>query len=322
MWVVWFHVRMTTTMPPDVAESLTAFRASLAEVIPPKDPSNLLIATWNLRAFGDLTAKWLAEPGDSPKRDWYSVACIAQVAARFDVIAVQEVRRNTTALHFLLEQLGDAWRVIVSDVTEGGPGNGERLTFLYDSTRVQPSGLVGEIVLPAAVEGPTDQFARTPYAASFVRGSAEFTLTTLHVIWGANPRSRLPEITAFAEWMRAWADRTDRWNQNLLVLGDFNLDRIGDPLFEAFVSTGLWPPPELNDIPRTVFDNDTSKHFYDQIAWFSDPNGKSLLTSLTYALRAGSFDFLPHVLGGRTRAEASWMISDHYPLWVEFQLTP
>ncbi|WP_167045081.1 hypothetical protein [Salinibacterium sp. ZJ454] len=74
------------------------------------------------------------------------------------------------------------------------------------------------------------------------------------------------------------------------------------------------------DVPRTVFDNDRSKHFYDQIAWFSDPDGKSLLRSLTYGLREGSFDFLPHLLGGLTRSEASWRISDHYPLWVEFRL--
>lgn len=102
---------------------------------------------------------------------------------------------------------------------------------------------------------------------------------------------------AFAGWMRRWADRPRDWNDNLLVLGDFNLDRIGDPLFEAFVSTGLWPPTELNDVPRTVFDNDRAKHFYDEIAWFSDTDGKSLLRSLTYAMHAGSFDFSPHLLG-------------------------
>ncbi|MET4639563.1 endonuclease/exonuclease/phosphatase family metal-dependent hydrolase [Mycetocola sp. 2940] len=313
---------MTTTVPLDVADNLAALSAALSAVIPPKASSNLLIGTWNLRAFADLTAKWHSEPDDSPKRDWYAVACIAQVVARFDVVAVQEVRRNTTALRFLLEQLGEAWRVIVSDVTEGGPGNGERLTYLYDSTRVQPSGLVGEIVLPATGDVPTEQFARTPYAVSFLRGNAEFTLTTLHVIWGKNPQARLPEITTFAGWMRRWADRPRDWNDNLLVLGDFNLDRIGDPLFEAFVSTGLWPPTELNSVPRTVFDNDRSKHFYDQIAWFSEPDGQSLLHSLTYTMRAGSFDFLPHLLGNMTRSEASWRISDHYPLWVEFQLSP
>jgi hypothetical protein len=55
------------------------------------------------------------------------------------------------------------------------------------------------------------------------------------------------------------------------VLGDFNLDRIGDPLYEAFISTGLWPPTELNAVPRTIFDDDKTKHFYDQLAWFSNP---------------------------------------------------
>lgn len=39
--------------------------------------------------------------------------------------------------------------------------------------------------------------------------------------------------------MRAWADRPKDWNGNRFVLGDFNLDRIGDPLFEAFIATGL-----------------------------------------------------------------------------------
>lgn len=42
--------------------------------------------------------------------------------------------------------------------------------------------------------------------------------------------------------MRNWADRPNDWNHNLIVLDDFNLDRIGDPLYEAFIATGLWPP--------------------------------------------------------------------------------
>jgi len=57
----------------------------------------------------------------------------------------------------------------------------------------------------------------------------------------------------------------------MIVLGDFNLDRIGDPLYEAFISTALWPPTELNAFPRTIFDDDKTKHVYDQLAWFSKP---------------------------------------------------
>lgn len=308
-----------TQMPASVAKEVAGLYAVAAAAVPAKTASNLLIGTWNLRAFGAITNSWAAATDASPKRDWRAIALIAAVISHFDVVAVQEVRRDTAALKFLVTQLGSGWRVIASDVTEGGPGNGERLTFLYDSSRVQPSGLVGEIVLPIAAGSAATQFARTPYAASFTRGDTEFILTTVHIIWGDDPESRLPEIEAFAGWMRSWAERKTDWNKNLLVLGDFNLDRLGNPLYDAFLSTGLWPPTELNMVPRTIFDGPDTGHFYDQIAWFSAPTGASMLQSLAYTGRAGSVDFLPHAYPGLTRNEVSWRISDHYPLWSEFR---
>lgn len=131
-------------------------------------------------------------------------------------------------------------------------------------------------------------------------------------------------MTRFAQWMRQWADRPDDWNRNLLVLGDFNLDRVGDPLYEAFLSTGLWPPAQLNEVPRTIFDNDRTRHFYDQIAWFveAEPGMPSLLEGLEFTGRGGGVDFLPHVLRDLTKAQVSWRVSDHYPLWVEFEVSP
>jgi endonuclease/exonuclease/phosphatase family metal-dependent hydrolase len=309
--------------PAESGSDVERIRAALDEHLPSKTGSNLLIGTWNLRAFGDLTLKWQSGPQDSPRRDWHSVACIAEVVRRFDVTAVQEARRNTTSLAGLLHLLGPTYRTITSDVSEGDSGNGERLAFVYDESRVQPSGLVGEIVLPHGGRSEREQFARTPYAAGFVRSGVEFILTTVHVLWGKRPQDRIGELTAFAEWMKQWAERPDDWNRNLLVLGDFNLDRRGDPLYAAFLSTGLWPPAELEDVPRTVFDNDRTRHYYDQIAWFSDtsrPGPPSLLQGLTYARHGGSFDFVPHVWRNLTTAELSWRISDHYPLWVEFSL--
>jgi hypothetical protein len=65
---------------------------------------------------------------------------------------------------------------------------------------------------------------------------------------------------------------------------------------------------------------DKDRHFYDQIAWFSEPDGTSLLEDMAYNRRAGSFDFLPHIMAGLTRNEVSWRISDHYPLWTEFRI--
>lgn len=311
-------------MPATVAAEIQRLGEAIDAVVPAKTDNTLLVASWNIRAFSGLTASWEATPHASPKRDWRAIALIAEVISHFDVVAVQEVRRNTAALRFLLKQLGPSWRFITSDVTEGDEGNGERLTFVFDTTRIQPSGLVGEIVIPPSAGAPGKQFVRTPYAASFSRGGTEFILTTVHVLWGANADERLPEITAFANWMRAWAERRGDWNTNLLVLGDFNIDRLGNPLYEAFVSTGLWPPPELNAVPRTIFDNDKTRHFYDQIAWFKtladDQPLAEAMTSLRYTGHAGSFDFLPHVYPGTTRNSLSWRISDHYPLWVEFTI--
>jgi len=311
------------SLPPTIATDLAKISAALDGVIPARREQNLLVATWNLRAFAGLTQKWHAGPKHSTKRDWHAVACIAQILSRFDLVAIQEIRRNTAAARFLLQRLGPDWRMIVSDVTEGDAGNGERLSFFYRHDRVQPSGLVGEIVLPPGPSGdPARQFARSPYAASFTRAGAEFILATVHILWGNKPADRLPEVTAFAQWLRDWADRPDDWNQNLLVLGDFNLDRLGEPLYEAFVSTGLFPPAEMNIVPRTIFDDDQTKHFYDQIAWFSTPNDISLLTSLAYTRRGGHFDFVPHAFQQLTKNELSWRISDHYPLWVEFDVQP
>lgn len=148
-----------------------------------------------------------------------------------------------------------------------------------------------------------------------------FILVTLHVVFGKKSEDRLAELTAIAEWMRRWADDTaDEYSQNLMVLGDFNIDRQGDPNYEAFVSEGLSPPAELQDLPRTLPTKSKKPKFYDQIAWFTE-EGRAKLT-LDYSGRAGFVEWDKHVLPGMTRTELSFRISDHYPLWAEFLLPP
>ncbi|MGB5951047.1 MAG: endonuclease/exonuclease/phosphatase family protein [Ornithinimicrobium sp.] len=314
-------------MPPEVTHDLAGLREELDRIVPPKGASNLLIGTWNVRALSRYTDLWTAGNTDSPKRDWHSMSCIAELLSRFDVIAIQETRRDPSAMFAVLSLLGPAYRVIASDVTEGDKGNNERLAYVYDSQRVEPSGLVGEIVLPPAARNDVQQFARTPYTAGFVRNGVEFTLATVHVLWGTTPADRLPELTAFAEWMRSWADRPKDWNRNLMVLGDFNIDRHDDPLWQAFFATGLYPPAVLHHVSRTIFDNDRSRHYYDQISWFSPtaPDGttQSRLEGMTFDQVGGNVDFVPHVLteARLTRSQMSWRISDHYPLWLEFTVT-
>jgi endonuclease/exonuclease/phosphatase family metal-dependent hydrolase len=321
---------LTVTEPPpeEVAADLAQLSDILDEDIPAKAlDRNLLIATWNLRAFGDLTEKWRSGDDDSPKRDLHALLCIAEIVSRFDVIALQEVRDNLKALRRMLHVLGPRWGLSLTDVTKGAPGNGERMAFLFDTRRVLPSGLACELVVPQeqleriGPDALERQFARTPYAVSFRAGTKTFILVTLHVLYGEREEERVPELKAIADWLAEWARDINGWDHNLIALGDFNIDRRGDALHDAFVSTGLDIPADLQEVPRTIFSDPSSPHlnkFYDQIAWFTGRNDLPAL-SMRYS-RGGFFDFTRAALTSRplTTVQLSWRISDHYPLWAEF----
>ena len=140
---------ITDTPSQATLENLALHRAKLDEVIPVKKlEHNLLIATWNIRGFGDITRKENSGPDDSPKRDFHSVLCIAEILRRFDVVAVQEVKANLKGLRDALKILGSDYGVVLTDVNEGDAGNGERMAFVFDMRRVRMSGLAGELVVP------------------------------------------------------------------------------------------------------------------------------------------------------------------------------
>lgn len=311
--------------PAEVAAELEGLRAALDDAVPPKHlDRNLLIGTWNVRAFGDLTEKWRTGDDDSPKRNLADVHAIAEILSRFDVVAVQEARASLKALRHTLKLLGPEWGLILTDVNRGDEGNGERLAFVFDLRRVKPSGLAAELVVPnEQVEGRgidagalQRQFVRTPYAVSFLSAGQTFILVTLHVKYGDSPEERAPELRAIADWLSEWAGRVEDYNQNLIALGDFNIDRRGDANHQAFTATGLRSPEQLDDVRRTVSATPEKNHFYDQIAWFTD-DGRAKLT-LEHTGRAGGFDFVPHLHPDLTPQQKSWHISDHYPLWAEF----
>jgi endonuclease/exonuclease/phosphatase family metal-dependent hydrolase len=320
--------------PQIVRDEMASLRAALDDQIPAKKDlaRNILIATWNLKAFGSLTAKWTATDADGPKRDYRALWAITEIVSRFDVIALQEVKGDMKALRTMLKTLGPHWSVLMTDVTRGDEGNGERLAFAFDTQRISLSGLACELVVPKEVldlgvvkpDALDRQFARTPYAVGFKAGLDTFVLVTLHVIYGEAPEERHPELKAIADWMAEWAGRTSEWEQNFLVLGDFNIDRHGDLLWQAFTSSELFVPNELEWVPRSIFHDpaDPLDKYYDQVAWFNS-GGKRRL-KLDYRNSGGTFDFVPFLYTelnggqGMERSQMQYRMSDHYPLWVEF----
>jgi len=314
------------TPPIEVQRNLELFKEDLDLRIPFKElDRNLLIATWNIRMFGNLTRKWESEDDDSPKRDLHSIFCIAEIIRRFDVIAIQEVKANIRALRDTLKILGDNWSLILTDVSKGDSGNGERMAFLFDTRRVQLSGLAGELVVPnewtktASQQALNEQFVRTPYAVSFRSNKQTFILVTLHILYGKKSSDRIKELKGIAKWLSDWSSDIHAYHQNLIALGDFNIDKRGDMLDRTFLSEGLYVPPELqNDkATRSIF-NQTK--YYDQIAWFNGTGNQPRL-SLEYS-NGGNYDFVGKALANRdiSRLSLSYLMSDHYPLWTEFRL--
>jgi len=225
-----------------------------------------------------------------------------------------------------LNRIDDVWSLILTDVTRGDAGNDERLAFVFDTRRVQLSGLAAELVVPTdgeadLVAGFRNQFACTPYAVAFKARGKTFVLVTLHVLFGDDSAGRIPELQAIAAWLRKWSREMNPFKQNLITLGDFNIDLLGSDLADALLSTGLVIPPELETQHRTIFGATSTVRHADQIAWFPGGKGTPGLSSLTYNNAADVFDFEPLVLNdlGLTRSQKSYRISDHLPLWAEFR---
>lgn len=302
----------------EATEDVVRLRRRIAQAnLPPRrTDANIIIGTWNIQKLGGLHADW-GESAGSPKRNLRALALIAEIIRCFDVIALQEVLRETTALRFLMSEfLGPHWAVLLTDVSGGEKGNSERLAYLYDTRRVVPSGLTGEIVLPPSPAGLPEQFDRTPFLAGFRAGEEHFTLLTAHIRYGTLPTDRLSELQQFAAFtaneLRARSrSGKSREEPNLLVLGDFNIDRRhGNPLFDAFVENGLWVPEALQKVRTTT--GKVAKH-YDQIAWFQGED-----FGLRPSGRAGIIDFAGAVYKELSQAQVSPRVSDHLPLWIEF----
>jgi endonuclease/exonuclease/phosphatase family metal-dependent hydrolase len=330
---------MPTRQRRRTVDGLDRLRTALREQVPAKTlDRSLLLATWNIREL------------DSTKygrRDDEAYLYLAEVISNFDLVAVQEVKEDLEALLRLRDVLGPMWSSIVTDVTEGRAGNGERMAFLYDTRTVAFGGLAGELVLPPLSDGTSPvQVARTPFMAGFVAGWVRFQLATVHVIYGsdrAEDERRVAEISEIAGFLRRRTQDKHAWSRDLVLLGDFNIYAPDDLTMRALTDEGWVVPDELQSIPGS---NVPKNKAYDQIA-LRAPSERRRRFETTG--RAGVFDpfefvyrlddedtYLPEMGDGYTTSRAGaprsqaqqhryyreWrthQMSDHLPMWLEIR---
>lgn len=322
-------------------EGLLRLKESLDTVPIKTIDKNILIATWNIREF-DADAYGL--------RSQEAMLYIAEIIDHFDLVAIQEVRDNLKALERLQEILGKWWKVVFTDVTEGKPGNRERLAFLYDSRKLSFTGLSGEIVIPpipvkengkTVRYDPSDQLYRTPFVVGFQAGWFKFMIATVHIAYGENKgdsEQRVKEIKLLSDFLAKRVRSNYSLYKNLIILGDFNIFKTTNQTFKE-ISKNFTIPKELQELPSNAIKN---KH-YDQIGYkFMDE------VKMT---NAGVFDFYSDVYRLEDEAEyigkmgkaydqtskgkardkkgktsyykTYWrthQMSDHLPMWAEFEI--
>ena len=337
--VFYNHIGERTDSGKRTAEGLLKLREALEKEIPERNiAGKLVLASWNIREF------------DSPKygeRKNEALYYIAEIIDHFDLVAVQEVRDDLTALEKLVDLLGWWWKYLLTDVTEGTQGNRERMAFLYDSRKVRFGGLAGEIVIPTSrKEGgrtlePARQLARTPFITGFGIDWFRCTICTTHVLYGEDAPEdpeRLEEIRVLSGFLADRVKEEHAWAKNMILLGDFNIYDTSDQTMKAITEAGFKVPKELQGHPSNA---PQTKH-YDQIAFIAPDLENRLELS-----EAGVFNYYEHLyreadeplyaedMGQdyrqkkdgtkrdekeRTRYYRDWrtyQMSDHLPMWIE-----
>ena len=303
---------------PEIAKGLLALkkRINAANIPSSKLDETINVAIWNIREFGK-----------SPRLD-ASIHYIAEILGQFDLVALVELRDALTDLGKVLPILGPSWDVVYSDWIDDSGGNDERTAFLYDRRAVTFNGLAAEVDAPrekSATEYLTKQsFWRAPYLCSFRAGNFDFLALATHTRWGDSIKGRQAELQMLADWIDVRMKSKSVEDKDLIVLGDFNIPKIKDSLFNALTSRGLMIPESLVTLKigeQVVGGSNLGKDArYDQILHM--PTLKDRFSN-----KGGTLDF--HVSDDKikelfptqnlTPNQFTFQLSDHFPVWVQIK---
>ncbi len=201
----------------------------------------------------------------------------------------------------------------------------------------------GEIVLPPnSLVGGSQQFARTPFIASFQAGWLKINLATVHIYYGsgaAGIEQRKEEIRRLTALLaeRANSDSDSDADSFFIALGDFNIVDHEHDTMAALRTNDFVVPEPLQNVPGSNVKQD---RFYDQIAFWTGKSSRRSTYTRFLPYRAGVFDYFDVVYrqdeeavyrpfmnkpdSDETYASyARWrtyQMSDHLPMWVELHI--
>lgn len=312
-------------MPPEVVKALHDFRAAIEIAVPPKVlDRNLLIATWRWPILSRVTKDWVAPRPQPGSRDLRAIALLAEVVRHFDVVALQGIMGNAPNLHGMLRVLGPDWAYMITGLSRETTYR-ERTAVVFDTRRVLPQGLAGQVVVPEGgkrnsedVDFLSSQFFRPPFFAGFRCLGASFTIVNQHIVFGTE-QERVAEMRALC----AWVDEIksgEYWERNLIIVGQLQLFRSGSRVHRVFDDAGLHLPPELVDAPSFVNSAGNLATMASSIAWVQ-PKGRRSELTIPYE-RSGVFNYHDRALLPHAISPDLDYLSKHLPVWAEFNVEP
>lgn len=251
-----------------------------------RNTDSIRIASFNIRVFS------------SNSRDDEELGYVADILENYDLIAIQELR-DEEVLKRTVAMLGNRGKEYEYEISEKV---GRRVKELYGF--LYRKAVVRKVREGRLYEEENDEFIREPFYATFSAENFDFTLVTIHVLYGSSKAERRPEVKKLAAVYQRIQDE-DPAEQDIILLGDFNFpptDEGFDNLKSISTMTSLIAPP----LKTTITDTSLYDNFWFQQEYVREYAGES------------GVDKFDETMFNNNDSKARLAVSDHRPIWAEF----
>ena len=286
---LFFHYYEIVGLDQVAVQPRTAVSTTAASAVPARATDAIRIASFNIQVFGESK---LQEPD--------VMEVLANVVRQFDVVAIQEIRSQQDVVPQFVDLLNAGGRHydFVIGPRLGRTTSKEQYAFVFDtaSIEIDRSSLY-------TVADPDDLLHREPLVGWFrVRGpppeqAFTFSLIDIHT----DPDETKRELDALSGVFRAVRD-DGRGEDDVILLGDLNVD-------DQHLGM-LGQLPNIHWAISGVATNTRGTKLYDNIVF-------SRVATTEYTGRWGVFDMIREF---NLTVDEALKISDHMPIWAEFNL--